>query len=739
MSTIKDVARLAGVSLGTVSNYLNHPQTVSPAKAKAIEAAIRETRYRPNALGKSLRTGRGTDVGVVLPDLEDPCHVALLSGIDAYFRKTDLTVSVATSAGDPQEEARAVSRLAQRGLRGLVILSCRPEGLCAGETFPIVEVDRRSGLPGRGFVTFGHRETYFQVAARFLAQGCRRLVLLTGPLDFTGEALARAGFTAALDEAGVPEEERSLLSCRPTRADAFRAATQLISRLDPQAVVCTSQALALGVYEGLSLLCCDLDRTAIAAPGRPLWSQGAAPLVPIERPAFRLGWEAGRIVHGFADLPEEGREVCLPDKLPGFSASSAAPLLAGAEPPLRALMLDNPQTEFLERLLPRFREETGLTVEIHKCPHGALFQAIGQGRDSHDVFAFNLSWLHTLLGRNLLADLGPHMEREGFDPGIYLPGSLERFGVSGGRYYGLPYVYTPELLYYRRDLFESPALQARYLDQCGCPLRPPKTWQEFSRTAAFFTRDRVPESPTRYGTVVPAAYTACLVPELYRRLASTGGRVFDGTFQVCFSSPQALGACRLLLEALDLAPDQAPRTNYKVAADLFRQGDAAMLVTYPTFTSDICALGRGEDTGYTLVPGNASLLGGYSLGVSRWSKRQAHAFRFVRWACGEELAGYSALLAAHPPVNSVYRDRDLFLRCPWLPLFLEAYQTSQPIPAPHAPGRSAIPRPVIDEILCAHLLRAFRRECAPDDAVEAAQAELSGLFSRFGYPQRGTR
>ena len=101
MATIKDVAREAGVSISTVSCYLNKTKPVSKELGKSIQDAIDKLNYSHNMLARNLRTKRNMDIGVILPNLEDSYYAQVFRGIKSYFRNTEYSVIVEFSENIP--------------------------------------------------------------------------------------------------------------------------------------------------------------------------------------------------------------------------------------------------------------------------------------------------------------------------------------------------------------------------------------------------------------------------------------------------------------------------------------------------------------------------------------------------------------------------------------------------------------------------------------------------------------
>ncbi|HEY0713515.1 MAG TPA: LacI family DNA-binding transcriptional regulator, partial [Polyangia bacterium] len=100
---IREVARLAGVSISTVSRYLNH-KVVSPAADGRIEAAIRELGYLPNRIARSLKMKRTMTLGMVIPDITNPYFPEVVKGVDSAARAAGFTLVLANAGEDPDIE-----------------------------------------------------------------------------------------------------------------------------------------------------------------------------------------------------------------------------------------------------------------------------------------------------------------------------------------------------------------------------------------------------------------------------------------------------------------------------------------------------------------------------------------------------------------------------------------------------------------------------------------------------------
>lgn len=103
MTTLKDVAKYAHVSTGTVSNYINGTKPVSPQKVTQIENAINKLHYIPDNSAKTLKTGKSSEVGVILPTLHDQYYVDVFYGIQNFFSYTH-SVNIYLTNDNPELE-----------------------------------------------------------------------------------------------------------------------------------------------------------------------------------------------------------------------------------------------------------------------------------------------------------------------------------------------------------------------------------------------------------------------------------------------------------------------------------------------------------------------------------------------------------------------------------------------------------------------------------------------------------
>lgn len=752
MATIKDVAALAGVSIATVSNYLNHTKPVSKEISNKIQNAVDELHYSLNQNAKNLKMKQNTDIGVILPSLNDSYYVQLYQGIKSYFQNTDYYLNLAFSENIPEFENTIVKNLLKKKICGLILVSCQPQNWkfyydnFTSKNIPLVLIDRNIYSLDANFVSFNNRILLRNMVDSLLHSGFRNICLMSGPESFGCEYECIRGFCDAYKNYNLTPPPESFFTTDMSKEDAFRKTIRLLKTYTPQAIVTTSESLASGIIEGITILGYSTDDIPIFTLGEEHWNFHTHSFASTStvRPAIKLGQLASKLLMEQLKSPltKETEKIILSGgKVPGTihppersSKSSATDIDSTNTSSIRALMLDTSQVHSLLGLIKNFENRTGIHVEVTILPHHRLYETIlekyrSDAEEPYDVFMYDIPWMPSLASEKILEDITAEFQT--LNPEIFLPDCLRYYSIFNGRYYGVPFMYAPQIFYYRKDLFENSALKIDYERENNISLRPPVTLKEFNTVADFFTYKT---SAIAYGTSIPTAYSECLTPEIYMRLRAYGGNLFDRHGNVCLDSDHALKAYINFVRSLKSAkPDYRTATDNSVVTD-FLSGETAMLISYPSFLSDITDLRKSSITGsigYHLIPGRAPLLGGWSLGINSHSHKKNEAFAFLKWTCDEQIANYSSLLGGLSAISSTYTNDELAELYPWLPLYHSIYKYTKPTVPPKLANNKVIPQYQIDQIVCNWIYKLLDSEIDIQQAITNTHSELSALLQTY--------
>jgi DNA-binding LacI/PurR family transcriptional regulator len=242
--TIKDVARLAGVSPATVSRALSTPHVVRQETRERVQQAVDDLHYTPNRNARGLITGRTGNVGLVVPDLANPFFPGVVKGVQAQARDAGYSVFVADTDEDASAEA-GLARSLGKQVDGLILCSPRmsDEDLrsVVGET-PMVLLNRRvDDIPA---VTFDSLGGLRQAVEHLLGLGHRRIAYVGGPSTSWSNRDRRDGLRRVTASAGADLVE---IGSVPPHFSGGVAAADPVLAADVTAVIAYNDVVALGL------------------------------------------------------------------------------------------------------------------------------------------------------------------------------------------------------------------------------------------------------------------------------------------------------------------------------------------------------------------------------------------------------------------------------------------------------------------------------------------------------------
>jgi LacI family transcriptional regulator len=296
VSTIRDVAQHAGVSVTTVSHVINDTRYVSDETRRRVEASIAELHYVPSALARGLKNSRTHTIGVMLPNSSNPYFAEIVRGIEDACYEGGYSVILCNSDDMAAKQGRYVRVLMEKQVEGLVVLSS------GGDTelgkylrvasMPQVLVDREVEHLDADLVEVNHEQGGYLATRHLLELGHRQVACIAGPAHLSSAVERLAGWQRALDECGVKQPA----SLRPegdfSSASGHSAMLRLMRKPNPPTAVfasndlmaigaiCAATTLGLRVPQDVSVV--GFDDIALAAYASP-------PLTTVEQPKHQLG------------------------------------------------------------------------------------------------------------------------------------------------------------------------------------------------------------------------------------------------------------------------------------------------------------------------------------------------------------------------------------------------------------------------------------------------------------------
>jgi DNA-binding LacI/PurR family transcriptional regulator len=286
--SIHEVARLAAVSISTVSRVFNRPERVAAATRERVLSAARLLEFVPNASARTLRTQKSRILGVVLPTLLNPVFAECLAGIADAADAAGYSIVPLVTDYDVKREAVAIDRLLARNVDGLVVTvanASRSPSLRRLQRDGIAYVLAYNRHPRHACVSVDGEAAFTDAVQWLVSLGHRRIAMASGTLAASDRARQRyRGFQAGLARAGLAPGELIEMPFVQTAVEQVR---ERLARPDrPTALLCSNDLLAvrciraaglagLPVPEALSVV--GIDGIAIGADLTPRLSTIAQP------------------------------------------------------------------------------------------------------------------------------------------------------------------------------------------------------------------------------------------------------------------------------------------------------------------------------------------------------------------------------------------------------------------------------------------------------------------------------
>jgi len=202
MVSIKEVAKRAGVSPGTVSNVFSGKRAVKPELARRVREAASELGYEPDRAASQLRAGKARIVGVLVPDLNNPFFTSLIASLEAHARNEGFDIIVASSHGKVDEEAARLGALLAWRPAGLVVIPCTDdfvsEELLERVGIPFIVADRVPSSFAGDAVSVDNVEIGRRAAEHLIGLGHRHFVVAASTLKLQNIRERCQGIEAAL-------------------------------------------------------------------------------------------------------------------------------------------------------------------------------------------------------------------------------------------------------------------------------------------------------------------------------------------------------------------------------------------------------------------------------------------------------------------------------------------------------------------------------------------------------------
>ncbi|TGE33760.1 LacI family DNA-binding transcriptional regulator [Desulfosporosinus sp. Sb-LF] len=302
MATIRDVARLAGVSVATVSRVVNKTDSVNPETARQVQKAIEQLQYEPNAVARGLAGKKMGIIALILPDILNPFFPALARGVEDVAHKKGLTVILGNSDDLGLKESSYIKVLKKKYVDGFIIASntIREEDVEAlrKERIPIVLLDRGLNTAACAVIRSNNREGAKLAVQHLIEQGCQRIAHIYGPPEFITARERLLGYEEIARE--LSEYSPSLMVPGHFAVEGGRKAVEelLCRHPDLDGIFAGNDLMAVGALKALhergirvpeQVKVCGFDGIGLTEITEP-------ELTTVAQPIYEMGGLAARIL-----------------------------------------------------------------------------------------------------------------------------------------------------------------------------------------------------------------------------------------------------------------------------------------------------------------------------------------------------------------------------------------------------------------------------------------------------------
>jgi LacI family transcriptional regulator len=263
MVTLRDVARLAGVSLSTVSRVTRGSGYIAPATRSVVLHAIEELQYRPNTIARHLRYGRTYVVGFVLSDITNPFFSHAVKGAEQFLRgqeNNNYELILFNTNSESEREINALEFMLDKHAEAIILAStATPECIdmvrevVQDHHVPIISIDNSLSGQESGIVTEDNRLGAYQLTSHLLQHGHRRLGFISGPIRESHVCERLEGCKKAIEDYGLEYENQLVSYGNWTVEDGFEITSAwLASAEPPTAILGLNNFMCMGALSAIT-------------------------------------------------------------------------------------------------------------------------------------------------------------------------------------------------------------------------------------------------------------------------------------------------------------------------------------------------------------------------------------------------------------------------------------------------------------------------------------------------------
>lgn len=313
MSTILDVARLAGVSTATVSRVINSPDSVREKTREKVLQAMNTCNYKYNALARGFATKRSNTIGLIIPTISNSVFADSTLGVQEYADQKNIKVVLGNSYYKYSQEENLVKVLRESQVDGLIITTTNPKGeilkSLVDEKFPFVLLFSTIKSGPISAVGIDNYRGGYVATEHLISLGHKRIGMVAGNFSMTDRSFHRwHGYKKCLKDNNIPYDKELLVQTDYSLSGGRDSIKKLLKfPLPPTAVFCSNDYIALGAMKGAREMGLALpqDLSIVGFDDMQTASYMVPPLTTIRQPAYEMGRRAAELLLQLTEKTEK--------------------------------------------------------------------------------------------------------------------------------------------------------------------------------------------------------------------------------------------------------------------------------------------------------------------------------------------------------------------------------------------------------------------------------------------------
>lgn len=673
MPTIRDVAKEANVSVSTVSNILNHRANVSEAKYQRVMDAIEKLKYNPNFLASNLKTNNSKIIAIIIPELTMVMRHVIMEIIDTMSNRGYLCLLRQTHYSK-YEESLALEEFQFIGVAGIFLSTCDSTNHSLFETIlakeiPLIFIENYADGPQYASVIFDNISASRHMFSKVLNTGLNKdeIMILCGPQDYNSESDCLKGI---MDAGGT---DIPIYHLRFSEELAYIDFSNILSKIEPlpKAIITTCNEFATAAkrvfddyHYNSKIYFLSVDRFE---------ETQHSSFVPFPRNTLKMGKICSNMMFSYINSPilfEKQRTIIRTEYKKPYPFVTPT-----AQKRIKVFLFDGPTSVALTKTFRAFEHTANTKMEYELLSYSDLYNVILKtsetGHSDADIFMVDYHWKDVFANQKYFHPIEKLMEK--MNPNYlctYPPNIQNLFTEENGHIYMLPAVVNVQLLFYRKDIFNRTDIKRKFFRTYGIELAPPKTWRDFEVIAQFFTQKFNSDSPVPYGTTLQGYDPVFMSEEFFPRQWAFNGKFISSTNHNIINSIENSRALLNLKNVYECTPKLQTQSDWLMDSTRILNNEIAMYFTFSTHIPSINTPSAHKidynNIGIAPAPGKHPLLGGWYLGISKFSKNVSEATKFIDWLSFSENAISNTLLGLFIPKNSVFDSTRCQKIYPWI-------------------------------------------------------------------------